>query len=97
MINRPQIETLIAIRNRPGSPFNPHGTDYRLPVDVIKQIANVGLDPDPNSDIATLLHHIAYSDLASAKAILDVNPSLIGKASHVQTPSGLHGALCQTL
>jgi hypothetical protein len=89
MLNRSQIETLIAIRNRPGSPFNPHGTTYRLPIDVIKQIANVGFDPDSESDIAKLLHHIAYGDLASAKIMLDANRSLIGKASHVQTPSGL--------
>ena len=89
MLNRSQIETLIAIRNRPGSPFNPHGTAYRLPMDVIKQIANVGFDPDSESDIAKLLRHIAYGDLASAKIMLDANRSLIGKASHVQTPSGL--------
>ena len=89
MLTREQIQTLIAIRNRPGSVLNPQGIAYRLPTDVIRKIANVGFDPDPNSDTATLLRLVAFGDLANVKAMLDANPALIGKAGHVVTPSGL--------
>jgi hypothetical protein len=78
MLNRSQIYTMIAIRNRPGSVFNPQGTAYRLPIDV-----------DPNSDITKLLHHIAFGDLAATKAMLDANPRLVLQSAHTETPSGL--------
>ena len=43
MLNRSQIYTMIAIRNRPGSVFNPKGREYRLPIDVIQKIEKSGL------------------------------------------------------
>lgn len=89
MLTSDQIQTLIAIRNRPGSIFNPKGKEYQLPIDVIKRIANVGFDPDPNSDTAKLLHLVAFGDLENVKAMLDINSGLIGKAGHVVTPSGM--------
>jgi hypothetical protein len=42
-----------------------------------------------DSDIAKLLHDIAYGDLLSAKALQEVNPRLFLQASHVETLSGL--------
>jgi hypothetical protein len=89
MLNRSQIYTMIAIRNRPGSVFNPKGREYRLPIDVIQKIANVGFDADPNSDIAKLLHHIAYGNLTKAKKMLHANPRLVLHSAHTETPSGL--------
>lgn len=89
MLTGREIRTMILIRNQQGSPFNPLGDEYRLPMDIIRNIADTGFEPNPNSDIATLLHLIAYGDLAAARNMLDANPALIGKASHVTTPSGL--------
>ena len=87
MLNRSQILTMIAIRNREGSVFNPKGKAYKLPANIIEKISVIGFDP--NSDAATLLHHIAYGDLVAAKTMLDANPRLALEAGHVETPSGL--------
>lgn len=89
MLTREQIYTLIAIRNRPGSVFNPQGVGYKLPLDIIKKIANLGLNDDHDSEIACLLRCITYGNFAAAKEMLDKNPALIGKASHAYTPAGL--------
>jgi hypothetical protein len=87
MLTREQIYTMIAIRNRPGSVFNPYGTSYRLPIDIIKKISEFAVDP--NGDIAILMHNIAYGNFAAAKAMLDANPRLVLQAANVTTPSGL--------
>lgn len=89
MLTREQIITLIVIRNQQGSVLNPKGNAYRLPNDVINMIANIGYDPDPNSDTATLLRLVAFGDLNNVRTMLDNNPNLIGKAGHAVTPSGL--------
>ena len=80
MLTREQNYTLFTCLQRKG---------INAPKDVRKLIANVGFDPDPNSDTATLLRLVAFGDLANVKAMLDANPALIGKAGHTVTPSGL--------
>lgn len=87
MLTRDEITALIMIRNRPGGIINPKGRVYQLPMDILHRIANVGLDEN-NLELAKLLQHIADGDLKSAQELLDENPTLIGKASHVKTPSG---------
>lgn len=86
MLSRDQLYTLFIIRNRRDSITNPHGKAYQLPKAIFRHIANVGLDEN-NPELNKLLHHIAYGDLESAQALLDKDPALIGKASHVRTPS----------
>jgi hypothetical protein len=44
---------------------------------------------EPQSDIAKLLRHIAYGNLAAAKAMLKADPRLVLQAGHTETPSGL--------
>ena len=82
MITRDQILAMQLLRMR-------EGVFIRVPRDLIKLISNIGFDPDPESDIAILLTHVAYGNLVAAKEMLDANPKLIVKSSHTVTSSGL--------
>ena len=81
MLTRSQIRALLLLRRHGGNIF------AVLPRDLMGYIA--GLDNGSDSEIARLLHHIAYGDLQAAKHMLDANARLIMEAGHVETPSGL--------
>jgi hypothetical protein len=81
MLNRSQLYTLLLARKHRGNLFSP------LPRDLISLIGSCS--ENPQSEISTLLHHIAFGSLASAKAMLDVTPRLVLQAGNVVTPSGL--------
>ena len=81
MLTRSQLYTLLLARKHRGNLFSP------LPRDLISLIGSYSENPE--SEISTLLHHIAYGNLASAKAMLDVKPRLVLQAGNVVTPSGL--------
>ena len=81
MLNRSQLYTLLLARKHNGNLFS------SMPRDLISLIGNVS--ENPQSDISTLLHYIAYGDLASANIMLNMNPRLVLQAGNVVTPSGL--------
>ncbi|HDV5785708.1 TPA: hypothetical protein RJD83_002686 [Legionella pneumophila] len=83
MITRDQIYTMLMMRKRNGSFFS------ALPIELIQEISDYG--QDPNSAIATALHHAAYArkeDVDALLALLDINPRLLLQAGNVQTPGG---------
>lgn len=63
------------------------------PKDILHYMHNVSAaNFDPNSDIARLLHHIAYGakeDLVEIRKMLAANPRLVLEAGNVMTRSGL--------
>ena len=84
MLNRSQLITLFGLSKRND---NPH---CRWPKDIRKLIAEISSATfDPQSDIARLLHHIAYGNLVAAELMLEANPRLVLQAGHTETPSGL--------
>jgi hypothetical protein len=84
MLNRSQLITLFGLSKREKNTF------YRWSRDMRQYIANIdSANFDLKSDIAMLLHHIAYGNLVAAKAMLETNPRLVLQAGHVETPSGL--------
>lgn len=81
MLGRTEFYTLEVLRKHGGNIFS------SLPRDLSHYLSNVCYSP--NSDIATLLHFIAYGTLPNVKAMLDANPKLVLDAGDVMTPSGL--------
>ena len=81
MLNRSQIYTLLMLRKRGNNIF------AALPRDLVRYIG--GAYDNADIEIAALLHHIAYGNLAEAKAMLDKNPRLVLQSAHTETPSGL--------
>jgi hypothetical protein len=84
MLTREQLHAFLCMRKRKDTLFS------AMPRDVIHYISQTSMASfSENSEIAKLLHHIAYGDLQSAKAMLEVNPRLVLQAGHTETPSGL--------
>jgi hypothetical protein len=84
MLTREQLHAFLCMRKKGVTFFS------TLPRDIIPYMRQVAIGVfNPDSEIAILLHHIAFGDLQSAKAMLKVNPRLVLQASHVETPSGL--------
>jgi hypothetical protein len=81
MLNRSQIYTLLMLRKRGGNIF------AALPKDLVPTVG--GVYDSADVEIATLLHYIAYGNLAEAKKMLDANPRLVLQSAHTETPSGL--------
>lgn len=82
MLSRDQIETLLLIRKREGTILY----NTRTPKPIINLISNIG--DVPNSDIATLLHHVAFGELEQVKGMLEKNPRLLLEAGNVEDPAG---------
>jgi len=78
MLNRSQLYALLLARKHSGNLFS------AVPRDLISLIGSYS--ESPHSDISTLLQHIAYGDLTSAKAMLDVNPRLVLQAGMLKHP-----------
>ena len=81
MLNRSQLITLFGLCRR--NKYLP----YRDMRQLLGKIGSATFDSQSN--IAKLLHHIAYGNLVAAKAMLDANPRLVLHAGHTKTPSGL--------
>jgi len=84
MLTREQLHTFLCMRKLKATLFSAVPRDL-FPYMGQASMANFSKD----SEIAKLLHHIAYGDLQSAKIMLEVNPGLVLQAGHVETPSGL--------
>ncbi|MCL5272685.1 MAG: hypothetical protein M1486_05205 [Gammaproteobacteria bacterium] len=83
MITRDQIKIMLMMRNRGNNVFSNRSEERR------EEISDYG--QDPNSEIATALHHAAYArqeDVDALLALLDKNPRLLLQAGNVQTPGG---------
>ena len=83
MITRDQIYTMLMLRNRENTVFS------NVPDELIQQISDYG--QDPNSEIASALHHAAYArqeDVDALLGMLDENPGLLLLAGNVKTPGG---------
>jgi hypothetical protein len=84
MLTREQLHAFLCMRKRKNTLFS------AMPRDLINYMSQTSMaNFSENSEIAKLLHHIAYGDLQSAKAMLEVNPRLVLQAGHTETPSGL--------
>ena len=81
--SRTQKLELCKLRKYPGSIF------ARVPRDVIQYISRLtDAEYDPASDIAKLLHEIAYGNPAAVIAMLTRNPRLLLEAGDVLDPAG---------
>ena len=65
MLNRNQIYTMLMLREREGNIFS------ELPHDVIRVISD---SPTPDSDVETLLEHVAFGKEVEAEALIKANP-----------------------
>jgi hypothetical protein len=83
MLDRSEIMTLIMMRNREDNIFN------ILPRELTSYIYKTSHDSyDKDSDIAILLHHIAYGEKKAAEKMLKKNPGLLLDVSNVCDPAG---------
>lgn len=83
LLSHTQIAELYDLRNDSTSRFSMFGRD------VIQAITNAtDAAFDPASDIAKLLHEVAYGNPAAVIAMLDKNPRLLLEAGNVMDPAG---------
>jgi hypothetical protein len=82
MFSHSQHTTMSLMRNRHGTLFS------LLPRDVMKYISRLTDAGYDESDIAKLLHVVAYGNPAAVIAMLDKNPRLLLEAGNVRDPAG---------
>jgi hypothetical protein len=85
MLTREQVHALFCMRMRRSTIWS--AQDKQL-IPYLSQVSMSSFSTD--SEIAKLLHCIAFGDLQSAQVILTTNPRLVLQSGHVTTPSGLN-------
>ena len=86
MLSHSQLQALMIIRDRVGSPL------FSLPKDIlpnyIRAMGDAAYSSDPNSDIAKLQEFIAYGNKDEVINMLGVNPELVFLAGMATDPAG---------